>query len=157
MDSGQNILLVDGDTAYGTALAVVLRQQGNHVHVAHTRSQALQASRRGAFDVAVVDLFVRGGGAELARVLSRRVPRLVLSLGARLSRRELLEAALGFPVLRKTDLPGLLRGRGASSSGTASAARRPGSRRPSRAASAPAPALCGPRRGRARRPSPTGT
>jgi hypothetical protein len=76
--------------------------------VARTRAQALQAARRRPYDLAVVDLFLRGGGAELARDLARSVPQLYLSLGARLVEDEILEAALGFPVCRKSALPGLL-------------------------------------------------
>jgi len=155
MDLGRDILLVDGDTGCGAALAVVLRRQGNRVRLVHTRSQALQASRRRAYDVAIVDLFLGGGGTELARVLSRRVPHLVLSLGARLSRQELIEAALGFPVLYKAALPALLRGPDASSNGRAFGATRRGSRRPAPAASARAPRHPAPRRHRARPRPPT--
>jgi hypothetical protein len=50
---------------------------------------------------------VKGGGVGLARRLTRRIPRVYLSVGARLLTDELLEAAIGFPVLRKRDLPGL--------------------------------------------------
>lgn len=108
MQPNRSILLVESDEGCGRSLAVVLRRQGNHVHVARTRAQALQAARRRPYDLAVVDLFLRGGGAELARDLARSVPRLYLSFGARLQEDELLEAALGFPVLRKSALPGLL-------------------------------------------------
>jgi DNA-binding response OmpR family regulator len=104
-------LLVESDEGCGRSLAVVLRRQGNRVHVARTRAQALQAARRRPYDLAVVDLFLRGGGAELARDLARSVPRLYLSFGARLQEDELLEAALGFPVLRKSALPGLFAAR----------------------------------------------
>jgi DNA-binding NarL/FixJ family response regulator len=79
--------------------------------VARTRAQALQAARRRPYDLAVVDLFLRGGGAELARDLARSVPQLYLSFGARMQQNEILEAALGFPVCRKASLPGLLRSR----------------------------------------------
>ena len=122
---GRTILLVEGDRDCGLALAKLLRRQGDRVRVAHTRAQALLEARRKPFDVAIVDLFVRGGGVELARELSRQVPRLYLSLGAKLGREELLEAALGFPVHRKANLPALLRGRGGSGSGRATAARQP--------------------------------
>jgi len=107
----RSILLVESDEGCGRSLAVVLRRQGDRVHVARTRAQALQAARRRPYDLAVVDLFLRGGGAELARDLARSVPRLYLSLGARLEEDEILEAALGFPVYRKAALPGLLRSR----------------------------------------------
>jgi DNA-binding response OmpR family regulator len=111
VQSPRSILLVESDEGCGRSLAVVLRRQGDHVHVARTRAQALQAARRRPYDLAVVDLFLRGGGAELARDLARSVPRLYLSLGARLEEDEILEAALGFPVYRKAALPGLLRSR----------------------------------------------
>lgn len=109
MQPSRSILLVESDEGCGRSLAVVLRRQGDRVHVARTRAQALQAARRRPYDLAVVDLFLRGGGAELARDLARSVPRLYLSFGARLEEGEILEAALGFPVLRKAALPGLLR------------------------------------------------
>jgi CheY-like chemotaxis protein len=163
MRSSRQILLVEADPACGRALALVLRRRGDHVRVARTRAEALLLVRKHTYDLAIVDLFVRGGGTELARELARRVPRLVLSFGARLERQEILEAALGFPVYRKAALPGLLgrelpsgrsplvpeaeaprgerpvRGRAASSNGRASVVKRRGSRPPSRAASEPAP------------------
>jgi DNA-binding response OmpR family regulator len=111
--SPRSILLVESDEGCSRSLAVVLRRQGDRVHVARTRTQALQAARRRPYDLAVVDLFLRGGGAELARDLARSVPKLYLSLGARLAQDEILEAALGFPVCRKAALPGLLRSNGA--------------------------------------------
>jgi DNA-binding response OmpR family regulator len=113
----RSILLVESDEGCGRSLAIVLRRQGDRVHVARTRAQALQAARRRPYDLAVVDLFLRGGGAELARDLARSVPRLYLSFGARLEEDEILEAALGFPVYRKAALPGLLRSRAAIANG----------------------------------------
>lgn len=109
MRAGESVLVVDSDAAYGRALAVLLRRGGVRVRVVRTRAQALLAVRKDRFDLAVVDLLLGGGGVELARELSRRVPRLLLSLGTRMGRDELLEAALGFPVHRKAALPSLLR------------------------------------------------
>jgi DNA-binding response OmpR family regulator len=123
MRTGLSVLVVDGDADYGRALAVVLRRTGDRVRVARTRSQALQAVRHGRFDLAVVDLFLGGGGVELARELARHVPRLMLSLAARLERGEILEAALGFPVHRKATLVRLLRRSSARSRRAASRAR----------------------------------
>jgi CheY-like chemotaxis protein len=130
MRSPRTILLVEADPGCAQALTLVLERQGDRVRVAATREEALGAARREPYDVAIVDLFVRGGGTELARALSRHVPRLLLCHGAQLQKQEILEAALGFPVCRKTTLPSLLKGPGASSSGRASGATRPGSRRP---------------------------
>jgi CheY-like chemotaxis protein len=130
MRSRRTILLVEDDPGYAQALSMVLRQQGDRVEVAHSRAEALVAARRERYDLAVVDIFTRGGGTELARELSRSVPRLVLSHGAELAEEDLLQAALGFPVCRKATLPALLRGRGVSSNGRGSGAKRPGSRRP---------------------------
>jgi hypothetical protein len=73
-----------------------------------TAQAAVSAARRDEFDVAVVDLSVKGGGVALARRLARRVPRVYLSVGARLLADELVEAAIGFPVVRKRDLPDLV-------------------------------------------------
>ena len=151
MPPTRTVLLVDSDAAYGRALAIVLRRQGDRVTVVRTRTQALTACRRASYDLAIVDLFVDGGGAELARELSRSVPRLLLSLGARLGREEVLEAALGFPVLRKAALPALLKAPDASSNGGGFVARRPESPLLSRAASERAPALAARARHRARR------
>jgi CheY-like chemotaxis protein len=106
--SGLRILLVEPDAVCGRALSAVLRRRGDQVDVVRTRGHALRAARRRGYDLAVVDLLVRGGGVELARSLSRRVGRLYLSVGARLMPRELIEAALGFPVLRKSRLPSAL-------------------------------------------------
>src|SRR5262245_25976703 len=151
---GQNpsVLVVDGDTDYGHALGLMLRRQGNRVRVCRTRTQALLASQREAYDLAIVDLFLVGGGAELARELARRIPRLILSLGARLGPDEVLQAALGFPVHRKASLPDLLRAPASSSNGAAFAARLPGSPPPSPAASARAREPRARGRGRGRRP-----
>ena len=68
----------------------------------------MAAAQREAFGLAVVDLLVKGGGVVLARRLTRRVPRVYLSVGARLLTDELLEAAIGFPVIRKRDLTSLV-------------------------------------------------
>jgi CheY-like chemotaxis protein len=127
-----SVLLVDSDLACGRAIAVVLRGQGHRVHVVRTRAKALGAARRQAFDLAIVDLFVEGGGVELARDLARHVPRLLLTLGMGLKQEEVLEAALGFPVHRKAVLPSVIAGAGparardGASSGRGSAARPPG-------------------------------
>jgi CheY-like chemotaxis protein len=130
MRSRRTILLVEDDPGYAQALSLVLRRQGDTVRVAQSRAEALKAARKHSYDLAVVDLFARGGGTELARELARRVPRLVLSHGAELPQEELLQAALGFPVCRKATLPALLTGPDASSSGRGSAARRREARRP---------------------------
>lgn len=106
---GSSVLLVDGDKNYGRALALLLRRQGHRVRVVRTRTQALQASALQRYDLAIVDLFLRGGGGDLARLLSSRVGKLLLSLAPRMARAEILEAALGFPVLQKATLPGSLR------------------------------------------------
>jgi CheY-like chemotaxis protein len=103
-----SVLLVDRDLTCGRTLAVVLRRQGHRVLVVRTRTKALAAALRQSFDLAVVDLFIDGGGAELARDLVRYVPRLVLTLGMGLKHEEVLEAALGFPVHRKGLLPSVL-------------------------------------------------
>ncbi len=152
----RRVLLVDTDAGYGRTLAALLRRQGDRVQAVRTRAAALYAARRRRFDLAVVDLFLGGGGAELARALSRHVPALVLSLGTRLADDDLLEAALGFPVRRKANLPGDLvarafTARGASSSGAACGATRPRSRPRARVANAPAPGPGAPSRARARR------
>jgi DNA-binding response OmpR family regulator len=101
MPSPRSILLVEPDPACGRTLAEVLRRGGDHVRIVRTASQALLAAGREEYDVAVVDLLVRGGGVELARKLAGRVRRLYLAVGARLLGEELIETALGFPVLRK--------------------------------------------------------
>jgi CheY-like chemotaxis protein len=141
----ERVLLVDSDMPCGRALATVLRRQGHRVHVVRSRAGAVAAVRRLDFDLAVVDLFVEGGGVELARELARRVPRLVLTLGMGMRQEEVLEAAFGFPVHRKAALPVVLaqpvvKGRGGASSGTASAATLPGFPPLSLGASAPSPA-----------------
>jgi len=102
MPLSRAILLVEPDVACGRALAEVLRRGGDRVRVVRTGAQAVSAAARQSYDLAVVDLLIRGGGVELARKLARRVPRLYLSVGARLlGDDEILETALGFPVVRK--------------------------------------------------------
>jgi CheY-like chemotaxis protein len=145
------VLLVDRDLDCGHAMAALLRRTGDVVHVARNRQQALQLLKRWSFTLAIVDLFVDGGGLELAREISRQVPRVMLCLGASLSEDELLEAALGFPVHRKAQLPTVLRDPSASSSGARSAARRQELQLPLPDASEPAPTPCVPGRGRPRR------
>jgi hypothetical protein len=76
-----------------------------------TARAAAAAVQREEFDLAVVDLLLAGGGADLGHRLSRRVPRLYLSVGARLLPEEIVEVALGFPVLRKAAVPDLVRAR----------------------------------------------
>lgn len=133
------VLLVDRDAQTGQALAAILRRNGDVVHVVRNRSQALYALRRQRFDLAIVDLFVDGGGAELARDLAHRVPRVMLCLGTVLQDEDIIEAALGFPVHRKAALPAVLTDPGASSNGGAFSARCRGSRPPGPAASGPPP------------------
>ena len=145
------ILLVEADPVCAHTLALVLEKQGARVRVAVSREQALSAVRRRSYDLAIVDLFVPGGGTELARALARRVPQLVLSHGAHMDKGEILEAALGFPVCRKATLGSLLRGRGASSNGKASWVRRPRVLRPAPDAIGSSRALRGREPGRARR------
>ncbi len=145
------VLLVDRDLETGQALAAVLRRNGDEVVVVRNRAHALQALRRLRFDLAIVDLFVDGGGAELARDLARHVPRVMLSFGTALESEELLEAALGFPVHRKAALPALLTIPDASSTGEGYAARHRGSRLPVRGASGLPPALALRARVRSRR------
>jgi DNA-binding response OmpR family regulator len=99
------VLLVESDAPCGKALARLVRRGGDRVRLVRTPGAAVAAAQRERHDLAVVDLFVRGGGTELARRLTRHVPRVYLSVGARLLKDEILEAALGFPVLRKRDVP----------------------------------------------------
>ena len=109
------ILLVESDAECGRALARLLRRNGHRVRLARTARAACAAAERETFDMAVVDLLVPGGGVDLGRALSRRVPRLYLSIGARMLPEEIVEMALGFPVLRKAAVPDLVgRGRPAS-------------------------------------------
>ncbi len=145
------VLLVDRDLDCGHAMATLLRRNGDVVHVARNRHQAFQLLRRWRFTLAIVDLFVDGGGLELAREISRHVPRVMLCLGAALSDEELLEAALGFPVHRKVMLPALLKDPSASSNGAGSEATRPELLLPLPDANGPAPVPCVLGRGRQRR------
>jgi len=150
------ILLVDSDAQCGRAIARVLKGQGHRVHVSRTRAQALAAVRRQRFDWAIVDLFVDGGGVELARALAHLVPKVVLSLGMGLRQEEVLEAVLGFPVHRKATVPMLLElpatvPDGASSD-RAYAAILPESLPPDLAATVPSPAPRARAHGRGRSP-----
>jgi hypothetical protein len=108
---GHTILLVESDARCGLALARLLRRRGHRVRLVRTARAAAAAVEREAFDLAVVDLLLPGGGHDLGRRLSRRVPRLYLSVGARLLPEEIVELALGFPVLRKVSVPELVGGR----------------------------------------------
>jgi CheY-like chemotaxis protein len=102
------VLLVESDALCGKALAHILRRRGHQVRLVRSARSAAAAAAREDFDLAVVDILVHGGGVELARRLSRRVPRLYLSVGARLLPGEIVELALGFPVLRKAAVPALV-------------------------------------------------
>jgi len=102
------VLLVEADAECGRALARLLRRRGHRVRLVRTARAAAAALSQKCFDVAVVDLLVPGGGVALARRLSRRVPRLYLSVGARLLPDEIVEMAVGFPILRKASVPALL-------------------------------------------------
>jgi hypothetical protein len=105
MTAPQAILLVESDTGCGRALAQLLRRRGHRVRLVRTARAAVGAVEREAFDLAVVDLLLPGGGIELGRKLSPRVSRLYLSVGARLLPEEIVEMALGFPVLPKASVP----------------------------------------------------
>jgi len=117
MTVSQSILLVESDTEWGQALARLLRRNGHRVRLTRSARAALTAAGKETFDVAVVDLLVPGGGVDLGRRLSGHVLRLYLSVGAHLLPEEIIEVALGFPVLRKSAVPGLL---GASGNGNGS-------------------------------------
>jgi CheY-like chemotaxis protein len=103
------LLLVEPDPFSGRVQARVLTRLGYAVHLVHTRAAALKAVRATGYDVGVIDLFLRGGGPELARALARRVPRLLLSVGPALGQAAVLHAAAGFPVHRKLALTRALR------------------------------------------------
>ncbi len=147
----RSVLLVDQDAETARALAAVLRRTGALVHVARSRTQALNVLRRLRFELAIVDLFLDGGGVELARELARQIPQVVLSMGAALPEEDVIEAALGFPVHRKATLAGLTTGPDASSSDGASAARLLAAPPPCRGASGPARVPIAHVRGRSRR------
>jgi CheY-like chemotaxis protein len=104
----RSILLVEPDASCGQVLACLIRRGGDTVRHVRTARAALAAAGRSGHDLAVVDLLVKGGGAALARRLQARIPRVYLCVGARLLTDELVEAVVGFPVLRKGSLPGLL-------------------------------------------------
>jgi hypothetical protein len=128
------VLLVESDPECGRALARVLRRRGHRVRLARSVGTAVRLAARETFDLAVVDLLVPGGGVELARRLSRRIRCLYLSVGARLLPGEIVELAVGFPVLRKAAVARLVGGR------LAGAARRSGRPRTSAARSRTTPA-----------------
>jgi DNA-binding NtrC family response regulator len=111
MTTCRSILLVEPDTRCGQALARLLRRNGHRVCLARTARSAVAAVARQTFDLAVVDLLVPGGGVDLGRRLSRQIPRLYLAIGAHLLPEEIIEAALGFPVLRKAAVPQVLGGK----------------------------------------------
>ncbi len=140
------VLLVESDRPCALALARLLRRRGHRVRVAGSARAALQAAGRESFDLAVVDLLLPGGGVDLARRLSKKVPRLYLSVGARLLPGEIIEMALGFPVLRKAKVPELVRARGGR---RAAAASKAGSSSPGEASSKRSRARAAPPRGRA--------
>lgn len=108
MGKSASVLVVDHDRDYGRALALLLKRRGHRVRVVRTRGQALLASARERYDLAIVDLLLGGGGSDLARLLSGRVGELFLSLAPPLDPLDVLEFALGFPVVRKATLPGSL-------------------------------------------------
>ena len=105
MTTGAAVLVVDADRDYARALSLLLRREGYRVRVARTRAQALFVAAQEHFDLAIVDLFLGGGGADLARLLTGRVGKLFLSLAPKLARTDVLEASDGFPVVRKALLP----------------------------------------------------
>jgi CheY-like chemotaxis protein len=125
------ILLVEADAQCGRALARLLRRNGHRVCLVRTARAASAAVQRESFDIAIVDLLLAGGGTDLGRRLARSVPRLYLSIGARLLPEEIVEMALGFPVLRKASIPGLVGARvnGTSGGSRSSAGRSHPSRR----------------------------
>ena len=98
------ILLVESDAGCGQALARLVRRSGDRVRLVRTPGAAVAAAQRESFDLAVVDLFVKGGGVDLARRLTPHLKHVYLSVGPKLLTDEVLEAAIGFPVLRKTRL-----------------------------------------------------
>ncbi len=117
MRPARAILLVESDAGCGQALARLVRRSGDRVRLVRTPGAAVAAAQRESYDLAVVDLFVKGGGVDLARRLTSRVPRVYLSVGPKLLTDELLETAIGFPVLRKRDLPASCKPSGLSTGG----------------------------------------
>jgi hypothetical protein len=99
------ILVVEADAAFGRALARLARRSDVRLRLVRTPRAALSAAGRESYDAAVVDLLVKGGGVDLARRLTRRISHVYLSVGPRLLGDELVETAVGFPVLRKNGLP----------------------------------------------------
>ena len=67
------ILLVESDASCGGALARLMRRGGDRVRLVRTIRAALGAVQREPYDLAVVDLLVKGGGVDLARRLTPRV------------------------------------------------------------------------------------
>jgi len=128
------VLLVEPDAECGRATANLLRREGHRVRLVRSARTALQAASGESFDLAVVDLLVPGGGVELARRLACRVRRLYLAVGAPLLPDEIVEAAVGFPVLRKAAVPGIVaepyarKGRLRAGQSTPAGALRPASR-----------------------------
>ena len=108
MRPARRVLLVESDAGCGQVLARLVRRNGDRVRLVRTPGAAVAAAQRESFDLAVVDLLVQGGGVDLARRLTCRVSRVYLTVGARLLTDELVEAAIGFPVLRKRDVVGLM-------------------------------------------------
>ena len=111
MRPARAVLLVEPDAECGRALARLVRRGGVRVRLVRTPRSALRAAEREGYDAAVVDLLVAGGGVDLARRLTFRIPRVYLSVGPRLRADELVQAAVGFPVLRKRALPELFASR----------------------------------------------
>ena len=102
------LLLVEPDAALGRVQARLLTRLGYAVRLVQTRQAALRAIRRERYAVAVVDLFLPGGGPQLARALAPRVRRLVLGVGPHLARSEAVRMAGGFAVHRKRALTRVL-------------------------------------------------
>jgi len=146
----RTVLLVDRDAHCGRILAAVMRRRGDEVHLVRGRGAALRLARQIPFDLAIVDVFVEGGGPELVRELQRWLPEVILSLGTVPGDDDFLDAGARF-ARRASPRWGALKDPAGASSGGACVARFPGSRPPFPASSVPVPALVLPAGGRSRR------
>ena len=125
------VLIVDDDATHAGGIAAGLRLEGFEVETASDSKQGLALLAMGSFDLAVVDLMMRGiNGIQLARLLRERQPqtRVVLTSAYHVSEPQLRHAdcgAVGFvpkpidPHQLASVLRGKLCGRSANASGAA--------------------------------------
>jgi CheY-like chemotaxis protein len=106
---GASILLVDDDSAVREVTAAMLGDIGYRVSEANSGEAALDLIERGRFDLAIIDYAMPGmSGAELARRVNARAPRMPVLFVTGFAERDALAGISDRQIVRKPFVAGEL-------------------------------------------------